>query len=164
MRRRDFIWLFGSGVVTFAIGCDGDAPMPAADSGPTIGTGTGSGGDILPDAAAPIDACVGEVVTLHDTYAQALYFDGTLGPLTGVITVAQAVAGTTVTMDFWHGHNGQQHRFTLEPSHFAALARGERVTLETTTVDNHSHQLFVDPLDETYRVEGAPDEDVQLGC
>jgi hypothetical protein len=163
MRRRDFIWLFGSGVVTFAIGCDGDAPVPAADSGTTIGTGTGSGGEVAPDAAAA-DACVPEIVTMHDTYAQALYFDGTLGPLTGTVTVAQVVAGTTVTMDFWHGHGGQLHRFTLEPEHFAALTRGQRITLETTTVDNHSHQLFVDPLDETYRVEGAPDVDVPLGC
>jgi hypothetical protein len=74
------------------------------------------------------------------------------------------IASSTLTMDFWHGHGGQLHRFTLEPIHFDALKRGERVTVGTTTVEGHAHTLFVDPRDERYRVEGAPDVDVPLGC
>lgn len=160
MRRRDFIWVFGSGVVTCVLGCETDPQQPAADAATS-----GSAPDVdAPTAQGSLDACVKELVTLHDTYAQALYFDGTLGPLTGIVTVAHVVAGTTVTMDFWHGHNGQLHKFTLEPDHFAALKRGERVTVETTTVDGHAHMLFVDPRDEDYRVPDAPDVEIALGC
>jgi hypothetical protein len=101
---------------------------------------------------------------MHDTYAQALYLDGSKGPLTGTVTVAQVIAGTTITMDFWHGHNGILHRFTLEPMHFAQLKQGQRVTLGTTTVENHAHTLFIDPDDESYRVPGAPDVEVPIGC
>jgi len=87
------------------------------------------------------------VVTLHDTHAQALYFDGGYGPTTGVITVDQMVAGARVELEFWHGHGGVSHRFALEPSDLDALTRGERVTVSTTEVDGHSHMLFVDPVD-----------------
>ena len=163
MRRRDFIWILGGSAVACVVGCAGEGAAPAADAA-SAGSGSGTTGDATPADAAASDGCVPDVVTMHDTYAQALYFDGTLGPLTGVVTVAQVIAGAAVTMDFWHGHGGQLHRFTLEPEHFAALTRGERITIETTMVDSHSHLLFVDPVDETYRVEDAPDVDVSTGC
>jgi hypothetical protein len=159
MRRREFIWAFGGGVVTCMFGCEaggeGNAPVPdaAASSG---------GNDPIVDGS--LDACVQKLVKMHDTYAQALYLDGGIGPLTGIVTVAHVIASSTVTMDFWHGHGGQLHRFTLEPMHFDALKRGERVTVGTTTVEGHAHTLFVDPREERYRVEGAPDVDVPLGC
>jgi hypothetical protein len=107
---------------------------------------------------------VQRLIEMHDTYAQALYLDGSKGPLTGIVTVAHVIAGAQITMDFWHGHGGQLHRFTLEPEHFDALKRGERITLGTTTVEGHAHTLFVDPRDESYRVEGAPDVEVPIGC
>jgi hypothetical protein len=160
MRRREFIWAFGGGVVTCAIGCDssgGEGNAPVADAATST-----DGRDSIADGS--VDACVQEVVKMHDTYAQALYLDGGIGPLTGIVTVAHVIAGSTVTMDFWHGHGGQLHRFTLEPTHFDALKRGERVTIGTTTVEGHAHTLFVDPREERYRVEGAPDVDVPLGC
>lgn len=152
----------GGGAVACTIGCETPAsPGP----GPSAGDD-----DVEPDAPnAPVDtnggvdACAQAVVKMHDTYAQALYLDGTNGPLTGVVEVAYVMAGTAITLDFWHGHGGQQHRFTIEPSHFAALKNGERVTIGTTTVEGHEHTLFVDPLDEDYRVPGAPDVDVPLG-
>lgn len=159
MRRREFIWVFGGLVVTGTIGCSSDPEAPATDA-----QGSPAADAAPRDALATTDACVPDVVKMHDTYAQALYFDGSYGPLTGIITVAHAVAGETLTMDFWHGHGGVQHEFTLEPMHFAALKRGERVTLETTIVDGHSHMLFVDPTDESYRVRGAPDVEVMVGC
>ena len=161
MRRRDFIWIVGGGAVTCIVGCEshadddhgGHAPIPDAAPG-----GSASSAD------ASVDACIQNVIQMHDTYAQALYLDGTLGPLTGVVTTAHVIAGAIVTMDFWHGHGGVPHRFTLDPSHFDALKRGERITVTTTMVEGHAHTLFVDPRDERYRVEGAPDVDVPLGC
>jgi hypothetical protein len=103
-------------------------------------------------------------VLMHDTNAQALYLDGTNGPLTGVITVAMVAARETIDLEFWHGHGGVSHRFTLEPSHFEALLRGDRVTVGTTTVEDHAHTLFIDPRDESYRVPGAPDVPIPLAC
>lgn len=73
------------------------------------------------------------------------------------------MAGVAITLEFWHGHGGVQHRFTIAPDQFEALKRGERVTITTTTVDSHEHTLFIDPVDEDYRVPGAPDVDVPLG-
>jgi hypothetical protein len=100
---------------------------------------------------------------MHDTNAQALYLDGSLGPLTGVIYVDYVIDGAELTLDFWHGHGDQLHRFTLLPSHYQALKRGERVYVTTTTVDSHEHTLFIDPVDPDYRVEGAADVAVSLG-
>ena len=166
MRRREVIhWLVGGGVVTFVFGCKSAA--------------TGDNGDdpldeeAQPDASMPpseqahdagVDACMSPTVKMHDTYAQALYFDGTKGPLTGTITVGHVIAGAMITFDFWHGHGNQLHRFTLMPSHFAQLKKGEKITVTTTTVDGHQHNLFIDPRDEAYRVPNAPDVDVPLGC
>ena len=158
MNRRYFIWMFGTGVVTCVLGCDPEAEAPAHDADAT----SGADGDEPDDAG--FDACLQDIATMHDTYAQALYLDGSLGPLTGIVTVAHVIAGAKIVMDFWHGHGGQLHKFTLEPAHFEALKRGERVTVGTTTVDGYSHTLFVDPRDEEYRVSGAPDVEVPLGC
>jgi len=158
MQRREFLWILGGGVVAFEIGCQDRRGPPKS---PVDAAGMPDTTDEPPDAAA--DGCQQAYVKMHDTYAQALYLDGSLGPLTGTIEVAYVLAGTTITLDFWHGHNGVLHRYTLEPSHFEALERGERITLPTTVVDDHSHTLFIDPKDETYRVPGAPDVDVPVG-
>jgi hypothetical protein len=77
-----------------------------------------------------------------------------------VVTVDYVLANVEVDMEFWHGHNGVSHHFLLTPEHFAALKRGERVTIETTEVDSHQHLLFIDPRDEAYRVAGAADREV----
>jgi hypothetical protein len=156
MQRREFIWMFSGGVVSL-VACDVEdhAPADAASASAEPDSAVDGGGS---------DGCVQKVVAMHDTYAQALYLDGTRGPLTGIVTVAHVIAGSSVVMDFWHGHSGQLHEFTLEPAHFAALKRGERVTVGTTTVDGHAHTLFIDPRDEEYRVSGAPDIEVPLGC
>lgn len=161
MRRREFIWWLGGNVVVCTLGCDSEGRSPAADAA-NGGSATPDGASVAADAAP--DACAGKFVTMHDTYAQALYLDGTLGPLTGTITVSQVTASVSITMDFWHGHGGVPHRFTMGPAEFAALKAGQRVTVGTTTVEGHSHTLFVDPKDETYRVPNAPDVEVSLGC
>ncbi len=94
-------------------------------------------------------------VTLYDTNAMALYFDGGLGPKTGVIKVQYIIDGKNLTLDFWHGHGGKLHRFTLTPEHYADLKQLKKVTLSTTVVDGHSHKLFIDPNSTRYRVPGA---------
>ncbi len=146
-------------------------PTPAPDAAPTPDAGFVDAGhtrDAGPSAprdggvAPPRDGGECDVVLMHDTYAQALYFDGTHGPLTGVIEVAFVLDGAPVEIEFWHGHGGSNHRYRLEPAHFEALKRGERVTLQTTEVDGHRHELFVDPTDEDYRVPGAPSVEVPL--
>lgn len=160
MRRREFLWIMGGGVVACSLGCESTAspPEPGGGSEPDAST-------TLPvDANGGVDACAQATVTMHDTYAQALYLDGSNGPLTGVIEVAFVLAGSTITLDFWHGHGGVQHRYTLDPAHFEQLKAGQRVTVGTTEVEGHAHTLFIDPLDEDYRVPGAPDVEVPIGC
>jgi len=163
MQRREFLWILGGGVVAFEIGChDTRRGLPGTPADAARDADTT---DEPPDAAG--DGCQQTHVRMHDTYAQAvdlyLGLDGSLGPLTGTIEVAYVLAGTTITLDFWHGHNGVLHRYTLQPADFDALKRGERITLPTTVVEDHSHTLFIDPKDETYRVPGAPDVDVPVG-
>ena len=165
MHRRTFLGLgLGAGVAVTLINCGTDAE-PADPADGSDGPGEVPDAGASPDAGATTpDACQLRVVHMHDTHAQALYLDDSLGPLTGIIRVDAVIAGVALTLDFWHGHGGVRHRFTLEPSHFEALKRGERITVGTTTVDGHAHTLFVDPVDETYRVAGAPDVPVPLGC
>lgn len=168
MRRRDFIWVSGGGLLACTFGCaPHETSEPAVDADVTGGgdeTTGGGDGDTAATGDASVDGCVQQTVKMHDTYAQALYLDGTHGPLTGIITTEQVIVGVVLTMDFWHGHNGVQHRFTLGPQEFADLKQGKRITVGTTTVDGHAHTLFVDPKDEGYRVPGAPDVDVPVGC
>lgn len=136
----------------------GSAPADAGSAPPSPDAAAGS--PVPPDAGserAPDAGSCGDYVLMHDTYAQALYFDGSYGPHTGVIRAEWAVAGDAVELTFWHGHGGVDHRFTVGPEHFAALRRGERVMIETTEVQAHTHQLFIDPVDERWRVEGAED-------
>jgi hypothetical protein len=94
-------------------------------------------------------------VTLYDTNAIAMYFDGSMGPKTGVIKVQYIIDNQNVTLNFWHGHGGILHRFTLTPAHYADLKNLKKVTLETTVVEGHKHKLFIDPNNARYRVAGA---------
>jgi hypothetical protein len=173
MRRREFLRLVIGGTASLGlIGCAGDPDLasPQGDGGVAGGPdggGPAGGPDARPTSPGATDAatqCDAGFVHLHDTNAQALYLDGTLGPLTGVIYVDYVIAGEELTLDFWHGHGGVLHRFTLLPQHYEALKRGERVYVTTTTVDSHEHMLFIDPVDPDYRVEGAPEVLVPRDC
>jgi hypothetical protein len=97
----------------------------------------------------------GELVTLFDCYAVATYFDGGIGPHTGTITVAMIDANQETTLEFWHGHGGKQHQFKITPDHFQSIRDLKKTWIETTTVDNHTHKLFIDPVDPQWRVPGA---------
>ena len=131
-----------------------DAAPGTEDSGPGTNPGQDAGGNMPGPADAQPDVST-KTVTLYGTNAVALYFDGSQGPYTGVIRVSYIVANAAITLDFWHGHGGAQHRFTLLPEHFAALKRLEKATLETSVVDGHSHKLYIDPNSTVHRVAGA---------
>lgn len=137
--RRECLQLLGLSAaawLTSACVRDGEEPTSSVEENATAGDG-------------------GALVILYDTYAQALYFDGTYGPFTGTIRAVDMAAGADRTYDFWHGHDGVLHRFTLTARDFESLRAKKRVTLVTTTVADHQHQLFVDPVDVRWRVSGA---------
>ena len=94
-------------------------------------------------------------ITLYDTNAMALYFDGGLGPKTGVIKVQYVIDNQPVKLKFWHGHGGIDHQFTVTPDDFKTLKKLKRATVTTDIVEDHSHKLFIDPVDPRYRVAGA---------
>ena len=96
-----------------------------------------------------------QTVILYDTYAMALYMDGGLGPKTGVIKVDYLLKNSEVTLEFWHGHGGKNHRFTLTQEHFIQFKQKKKVFVETTVVDSHKHKLFIDFSDAKWRVPGA---------
>lgn len=181
IRRRLFLKISGAALLG---GCVPNAPLdriaPAAKDAETDPDAAGR--DVEPpDAgessadAARTDATVRDpdsgfedsgmcdrFVIMHDTYAQALYLDGTLGPLTGIIHVDDVLRNEPIELEFWHGHGGLLHRFTLLPEHFDRLKRGERVTLTTTELEQHRHELFIDPLDPMYQVPGSTSIEVPL--
>jgi hypothetical protein len=156
IERRQFIGLVVGGIAgCSASGSKRDAPDASVSSDGASDAGTDAAQPDLVDAQAS-DPCEGvETVELYDCNAQALYLDETLGPLTGVILVDYIVAGEEMTLDFWHGHGGQLHAFTLGTEQYAQLRRGERTFVTTTEVDSHQHTLFIDPVDPNYRVVGA---------
>lgn len=146
MDRRTLLTLAG-GIVLTAIGCaardaDEETTSDALETAPT-------------DGGADADADAGAMVVLYDTFAQALYLDGTYGPKTGTIRAVDMGAGVDKLYEFWHGHNGVQHRFTVTAAHFAQLRKKKRVSITTTKVDDHQHTLFIDPVDLRWRVPGA---------
>jgi len=170
--RRRFLEIVAGGAAVGVVGCvgnpdpdgdpdddDDDDDVPGPDA---AASGADAAGEPTADAALP--GCDAGTVMMYDTNAQALYMDGTYGPLTGVIYVDYILANEELTLDFWHGHGGQIHKFMLKPEHFAALKRGERVTITTSEVDSHMHTLFIDPTDPFYRVAGADPVAVSLGC
>lgn len=114
----------------------------------------GCGREPIADLFAPRKARA-ERGLFYDTYAMALYFDGGLGPKTGIIAVSYLLANEPITLDFWHGHGGKLHAYTVTPDHFAQMRKRKKVTLETTIVDSHSHKLFIDVTDVRYRVPGS---------
>lgn len=144
-----------AGEDTTAVDSGGDeAEVDASEADATIELDVG----IDAEDAASCD----DFVLVYDTYAQALYYDGTYGPLTGTITATAIAAADELTLDFWHGHGGVLHRFTVTHEHFLALQRGERVTIGTSIVEDHSHTLFIDPVDPAYRVPSAEPVRVDL--
>lgn len=166
MRRRRFLRLVVGSAAVGALGCVGDT-RDGDDRDPGADAAAPPDGGPRDATAAPADAaaigCDAQTVLVYDTYAQALYLDGSLGPLTGTITAVAIRDGVSLDMDFWHGHGGVLHRFTVTQGDFAALRRGERVYLDTTIVDDHQHTLFIDPSDPDYRVPDTEPVSATIG-
>jgi hypothetical protein len=133
MERREFLWILGGGVVAFEIGCHSRHGLPGTPADALGGTDTT---DERPDAAA--EGCQQAFIRIADTYAPAVYLDGSL-----------VLAGTTITLDVRHG--GIVHRYTLASREFEALEQGEPITLPTITVGDRRHTLVIAPR---YRVPG----------
>jgi hypothetical protein len=190
LTRRLFMRVMMGGATIAWIGCDVGAgpPKPPAGSGAggsggsggsdgsggsggsggtggsggSGGTG-GSGGRMQVDAGMP-DAADCGTATWYDLYAMALYMDGSLGPQTGTITAQFMTADQETTFDFWHGHNGVMHRWTVTRDHIRQLLAGQRVMITTTIVEDHNHDLFIDPADPQWRLPGAQPELVPIPC
>lgn len=150
--RRNFLRVMLSGaagvMVTSLVGCDRELTQNLPQALPQVLEGSPLLG------LGPTNESRKEI-TLYDTNAMALYFDGGLGPKTGIIRVSAVVESKAVLFTFWHGHGGRSHLFTVLPEHFAVLKKLKRVTIETTEVDGHTHKLFIDPVEARYRVSGA---------
>ena len=54
-------------------------------------------------------------------------------------------AGVDKLYDFWHGHDGMIHRFTVTASDFTRLKLGESVEIFTSLVEGHRHSLLIAP-------------------
>jgi hypothetical protein len=96
-----------------------------------------------------------DTVVLYDTYMMAMYMDGTLGPKTGILKVDYVIEGQPLAFDFWHGHGGKVHKFELKAEHFTLIKQRKKIIIETTSVDRHTHKLFIDPVDLRWRVPGS---------
>jgi len=53
--------------------------------------------------------------------------------------------------NFWHGHDGELHRFTITAEDFALLRSGKSIEIFTAVVDGHKHAVKID-LDKTCSV------------
>lgn len=172
LNRRDFV-LSGSALMALLASC-GRGSIHSDDTE----NGSENGTEPLDDRAARIqnvskttttgngadltDRAGDDTILMYDTYAMATYFDGTLGPKTGICKVDDIIANTPVTMKFWHGHNGKLHQFTITPEHFKMLRHSKKVVIDTTTVDGHKHKLFIDPTNPKWRVPGATAKPVRI--
>lgn len=54
-------------------------------------------------------------------------------------------AGESRTYEFWHGHNGQVHQFTVTAEDFAQLQEGRDIEIYTDVITGHRHALLVSP-------------------
>lgn len=60
------------------------------------------------------------------------------------ITKEVIAAGQEVSYDFWHGHSGELHRFTLTVEDLQALKEEKSIEVFTAIVDGHKHAVKVD--------------------
>ena len=136
MNRREFVWSI----------------LQAATLGTLWGCGKASHSES--ESTSPI-ATLRDEIMMYDTNAMALYYDGGLGPKTGVIKVDYLLKNEPITLPFWHGHGGVNHKFTLLPEHYEQFKKLKKVYVETTVVESHKHKLFIDFSDPKWRVPGA---------
>ena len=62
------------------------------------------------------------------------------------LTAADIAAAVEKTYEFWHGHDGMQHRFTVTKTDFNRLKSGQSVEIFTSVVEDHRHALLLSPV------------------
>jgi hypothetical protein len=69
------------------------------------------------------------------------------GTETGVLKAADIIKGQSLTLQYWHGHGGVYHLFTVTPDDFTSLKSGHPVIIyeHTTVVEDHYHFVVIDP-------------------
>jgi hypothetical protein len=70
--------------------------------------------------------------------------DGTYSQMP-CITMRDIARGVTKEYQFWHGHGGGSHRFTVTAENFAELREGKFVEIFTNIIDGHRHALRISP-------------------
>jgi hypothetical protein len=60
------------------------------------------------------------------------------------ITKDVIAAGQEISYDFWHGHSGELHRFTLTVDDLQTLKDEKSIEVFTAIVDGHKHAVKVD--------------------
>lgn len=61
------------------------------------------------------------------------------------ISRAEIARGQETEHRFWHGHENEQHMFTLTREHYSMLLSGKPVQVYTSVVDEHRHAFVIDP-------------------
>lgn len=61
------------------------------------------------------------------------------------ITADEIAAGVEKSYEFWHGHGGQQHHFTITADDFVKLQAGTDIEIFTSIVESHRHALLISP-------------------
>jgi hypothetical protein len=61
------------------------------------------------------------------------------------ITLRDVARGATKEYQFWHGHGGGSHKFTVTAENFAELREGKIVEIFTNIIDGHRHALRISP-------------------
>jgi hypothetical protein len=85
-------------------------------------------------------------------------FSGTLLGDAGVLHATQVRDNRDVTLPYEQDDDG--HTFQLTTEHFAALKRGESVSVDTTVNNDHNHKVVVDPRN---RLPGSQAIDIPVG-
>ncbi|MFK8002710.1 MAG: hypothetical protein AB8H86_24205 [Polyangiales bacterium] len=154
MKRRLFLQNT-AGVAGFVLlGC-GDDDLPVSDSGPSpdasgdAGNDAGSSPDAgavdagapdvgAPDVGAP-DAGPPEPMCMNVTFIMG--DDHPLPHAEGIeFPAADVIAGVEVTYDIT-GASRHPHTLVVTPEHFARLAAGEAVTIESSFDNRHVHDV-----------------------
>lgn len=67
------------------------------------------------------------------------------GTYSGMPTILRKDIDAAIDKDynFWHGHSGKLHKFTITHDQFLALQRAETIEPYTSVVDGHRHSLRV---------------------
>jgi hypothetical protein len=61
------------------------------------------------------------------------------------ITMDEIEAVEDRVYEFWHGHGGTKHHFTVKADDFLRLKHGEAIEIYSDMVESHRHAIGIDP-------------------